>query len=85
MNLEELFKDRSKEEISAFAFSTGKMIEETIKVQSEGAKRDMQELLAKVLAFHVNLKVYYKEFTAAQILELYDKHFEIIKHTKRRL
>jgi len=78
MNLEELFKDRSKEEISAFAFSTAKMFEEAIRVASNNAVREKKELEAKILAFRQLLTS--DDFSYEKVLQEFDRHFNIQKH-----
>lgn len=74
MELEDLFKDRSQEQISAFAFSTGKMIEEAIRVSSNNATEDKKKLEGLILTFRVKLS---KEQIFEPLLAEFDRHFGI--------
>lgn len=71
MDIQELFKDKSDEELSAFAYNTGRMIDEAIKVKSNEAINKLKELQSKVLEFRQKFYI-----NSTMIID-YDKHFGI--------
>lgn len=74
MELEELFKDRSSEEISAFAFNIGKMIEAIVKDRMVEIQERNTFLEARIVEFRKDIKAYYD---LPELLLYYDIHFNI--------
>lgn len=74
MDLEEFFKDRSDEEISAFAHNIGRSMDVIIKAKIGDVETTNKVLQARILEFREELVERDKS-----LLPLYDKHFGITK------
>ena len=84
MELEDLFKDRSQEGISAFAFNTGRLFETIINVNSNNAVEDKKNLQALILSFRQKLADESKMLKQGNslrrlLLKEFDEHFKIEK------
>ena len=76
MELEELFKDRSEEAISAFAFNIGRTLETAIRVRSNNIEDENKYLKASILTFREKFRIANNSFSKLIIQEI-DKHFNI--------
>ena len=76
MKLKKLFKDKSDEQISAFAFNLGRVIENTIKGKIGDTMDENMMLKAQILEFRqkILLNGGMSDFS---ILKKYDEHFQI--------
>ena len=51
MDIEELFKDKSNEQISAFAFNIGRTLETAIRVKTNDIEAENRFLKSQILSF----------------------------------
>jgi hypothetical protein len=70
------------ETISAFAFKTGRLIEDLIIKETNNLKEENELLKAKILEFNNILNNNYDPYYyVPDLLRDYQQHFNIVKHT----
>lgn len=80
MELEELFKNRSEEAISAFAYNTGRLMEHIVDSRIGSIKEENEVLRAKILEYRNKLAMDINDKTVDDILvEEYEIFFGIQK------
>lgn len=78
MEIEDLFKDRSNENISAFAFNIGRMIEDTIHGKVGEISQENLSLKAKIFTFRSRL-AHLTIPNGDVILKEFENHFGIVE------
>lgn len=76
-NIEELFKDKSKEEISAFAFNVGRLLEIAVDNEIYKLKNENAFMKGQILQFRNKLSKGQPTILNTNLLYEYDLHFRI--------